>query len=380
MKRYTILLLTTLFFSSCEGLLLDTDEKKPPMPTTHESPLATLLDSLRYALDLPALAGAIVTTDTIVDAQAVGSRRYAGPMNVTNDDCFHLGSNTKAITAVLLGVLVDEGRVSWTTTLPAIFPEHASVMRSEYQNVTVRELLSHSAGFVRDAARSFETGAPREQREEMVAWALTQPPATTCGRFLYSNLGFSIAGAIAEKLADRPYEELVIERVLQPLGITTAGFGPMGTIGKEDQPLQHTTSHSPIEPTLDSDNPPIYSPAGRLHMSIGDWARYIQWVLTAETGQQNLLRPETARALTNPVVSDGTGAQYALGWSVFNSAWANGKVLAHNGSNGMNFSEAVVAPNRRFAVIATTNQGPGSSVNPTDPAVGRLIDFYTNGR
>ena len=372
----TVALLSALLACSCERLLLDADEPQPPPPTTHESALATLLDSLRYALDLPALAGAIITTDGVIDAQAVGCRRYAGAMNVTNNDRFHLGSNTKAVTAVLLGVLVDEGRVSWTTTLPTIFPEHAGSMRSEYRDVTVRDLLSHSSGLMRDATRSFETGTPREQRAELVAWALTQPPATSRGRFLYSNVGVCIAGAIAEKLADRPYEELLITRVLQPLGISTAGFGPMGTVGKEDQPLQHTNSHSPIEPTPDADNPPIYSPSGRLHMSIGDWARFIHWVLLAESGQQTLLRPETARVLTTAVVPDGAGAHYALGWSVYNSAWANGKMLAHNGSNGLNYSEAIVAPNRRLAVIAATNQGPGSTANPTDPAVGCLIERY----
>jgi len=83
----TIALLAALLLFSCEKLLLDSEETKPPLPTMHESALATLLDSLRYALDLPALAGAIITTNGVVDAQAVGCRRYAGPMNVTNDDC-----------------------------------------------------------------------------------------------------------------------------------------------------------------------------------------------------------------------------------------------------------------------------------------------------
>ncbi|MGH7456712.1 MAG: serine hydrolase domain-containing protein, partial [bacterium] len=142
MKRFTVVmaLLAALLSFSCEKLILGPEEKKPPLPTVHNTRLATLLDSLRYALDLPALAGAIVTDDSIIEAQAVGCRRYAGPANVTVNDRFHIGSNTKAITAVLLGLLVDEGRVSWTTTLPTIFPEHASSMRSEYRNVTVRDL------------------------------------------------------------------------------------------------------------------------------------------------------------------------------------------------------------------------------------------------
>lgn len=206
-----------------------------------------------------------------------------------------LGSNTKATTAVLLAVLVDEGRVSWTTALPAIFPEYANTMRPEYRDVTVRDLLSHSSGLMRDATRKFKTGTPRDQRAELVAWALAQSPAKPRGQYLYSNIGYGIAGAIAEKLAGRSYEELLIERVLQPLGITTAGFGPAGTLGLEDQPLQHTNSHSPIEPTPDADNPPIFSPSGRLHMSIGDWARFVQWVLAAEAGHQTFCERQAYR-------------------------------------------------------------------------------------
>lgn len=380
MKRFTVViaLLAALLSFSCEKLILG-PEKKPPLPTVHDTPLATLLDSLRYALDLPALAGAIVTDDSIIDAQAVGCRRYAGPANVTVNDRFHIGSNAKAITAVLLGVLVDDGRVSWTTTLPAVFPEHASSMRSEYRNVTLRDLLSHSSGLMRDPTRTFQDGTPREQRVELVAWAFSQPPATARGQLLYSNLGYIIAGAIAEKATNRPYEELLIERVLQPLGITTAGFGPMGTPGLEDQPLQHTNSHSPVEPTPDADVDPIYSPAGGLHLSIGDWARYVRWVLAAEAGHQTLLSPGTASALTTSVVSADGGGYYALGWFVFDRAWAGGRMLWHNGSNQMNYSVAALAPGRRFGVIVVTNQGPGSTADQFDSAVERLINFHLYG-
>jgi CubicO group peptidase (beta-lactamase class C family) len=377
-RRYTafLLLLISLVSLSCEKTLLGPDNNISPLPKIHASRLATILDSLRYAMDFPALAGAIITDTGIIDAQAVGCRRYGGEVIITNNDQFHLGSNSKAISAVLIGILIDEGRLNWTTTLPAIFPEYANSIRAEYRNVTIRDLLSHSSGFMRDPTQTFHNGSPRNQRAELIAWAIAQPPAVARGKFLYSNLGYIIAGAIAEKLTDRQFEDLLIEKVLQPLGITSAGFGPMGTPGKEDQPLQHTNSHSPIEPTPDADNDPVYSPPGRLHMAIGDWAKYIQWVLAAEAGHQTLVSSQTAAVLTSSIVPQDGEGYYACGWGVINRAWAGGRTLVHSGSNGFNYSEAALAPGKRFAVIAATNQGPGDKANPIDPAVGRLINFY----
>ena len=372
--------LAVVCVSSCERWILGPDPAGPPPPSVHATRFATVLDSLRYALDLPALAGAIMTDDSILQVAAVGSRRYGGPTNVTDGDRFHLGSNTKAFTALLIGVLVDEGRVRWTTTLPEVFPELATTMRPEYRAVTVREILSHSSGLLRDIDRAFDQGTPREQRAKLVAWALAQPPAGPRGAFRYSNVGYGIAGAMAEKLADGPYEQLLVAKVLQPLGITSAGFGPMGTPGAEDQPLQHTSSHAPVQPTPDADNDPVYSPAGRLHMTIGDWARFARWVLAAEAGHATLLEAGTARMLTDSVVPmEGEGA-YAMGWEILQRSWAGGRSLQHSGSNGLNYSEAALAPGPRFGVLVATNQGPGVMANPIDPAAARLILFHLNGQ
>ncbi len=200
---FTVSILAFLSFS-CDRLLLGPEEGKSPLPTNHASRFETVLDSLRYALDFPALAGAIMTDTGIVEAAAVGCRRYGGVVNVNVDDQFHLGSCGKSFTAVLLGLLVDEGKLNWTTTLPEIFPEYAETMRPEYRDVTVHDLLSHSAGFVRDPKLTLKIADPRDKRAEVVAWALRQIPAVKRGQQLYSNLGFTIAGAIAEKLADRP--------------------------------------------------------------------------------------------------------------------------------------------------------------------------------
>jgi len=382
MTRYLMIsVLCFLFiFCSCRKSADGPDEIQPPPPVIHDSPLATLLDSLRYAYKLPALAGAIVTDTGVIDAQAVGCRRYGGPANVTTDDQFHLGSDTKAFTAVLIGLLVDEGLLEWDSTVPSLFPEYAETMRTEYRLVTVQDILSHSAGFVTDPVLTLTKPTLTEQRMEVVAWALTRPPAAVKGTFKYSNTGYIIAGAIADKLTGRSYEDLLFERFLQPLGITTAGFGPMGTAGLEDQPLQHTSSYKPLEPGPKADNPPIYNSAGRLHMSVGDWGRFIQWVLACEAGRPTLLRAETAQRLTTgSVPMDGEGS-YAFGWVVLDRPWANWRALTHTGSNTLNLAVAWLAPNLNFGVIAATNICTGMTPSSMDAAIWRMICFHLNGR
>jgi CubicO group peptidase (beta-lactamase class C family) len=381
-RNITLLILMIFTISlllSCEKMILKPERNKPPLPKMHTSRLATILDSLRYTLDLPALAGAIVTDTSIIDAQAVGCRRYGGELNITNNDQFHLGSNTKAITAVLIGILIDDGLLKWTSTLSEIYPEYANTMRPEYKNVTILNLLSHSSGFRRDSP-DFNDGTPRDERKEMVQWALNQQPVINRGNYLYSNLGYNTLGAIAEKLTNRQFEELLIAKVLLPLGVTTAGFGPMGTPGMEDQPLQHTNGRAPIEPMPESDLSPIYNPSGRLHLSIIDWAKFIQWVLAAEAGHQTMVSKQTALQLTTSIVSSDGGTYYACGWMIYNSDWAGGRAMGHNGSNGYNYSDAALAPIKHFAVLTTTNMGPGDKANPLDPVAVRLIDLHLKKR
>jgi len=284
---FTVLVLITY---ACDDLLLNSDALNPPESKIYESRFATILDSLRYKSDFPALAAAVITQKGIEFA-AVGSRRYGSPANVTNNDKFHLGSCGKSFTSVLIATLVDEGLISWNTTIPEIFPEYANSMRNEYKTVTILDLLSHGSGMMRDPDLSIKSTQPRDRRMEVVAWALNQKPAQQHGKYLYSNLAYSIAGAAAEKITNRNYEDLVIERVCIPLGLTTAGFGPMGTEGKEDQPLQHTPNHAPIIATPNAGLDPVHNPAGGLHMSVEDWGKYVQWVITCDTGgSQSLLK------------------------------------------------------------------------------------------
>jgi CubicO group peptidase (beta-lactamase class C family) len=122
--------------------------------------LRRLLDSVRKEANLPALGAAVFTKDSILGLDVVGVRSTGNATPVAAGDLFHIGSDAKAMTAGLLGLLVDRGRLRWNSRLGEIFPELEATMRPEYRDLTVRELLTHRSGLVRDPTVSFIDGTP----------------------------------------------------------------------------------------------------------------------------------------------------------------------------------------------------------------------------
>jgi CubicO group peptidase (beta-lactamase class C family) len=357
---------------------LPTPPVTPPEPAT----VAAALDSIRVAWNLPALGGAIVTRDGVVALEVVGRRRAGAAVPATTGDRFHIGSNFKAVTAGLIGALVDDGLLSWELTLADALPELVPVMTPEYRRVTLADLLAHTsrlpANPIIAADRSQDASAQRLQTTE---WGIRQTPGPA--GFNYSNVGYVVAGLIAERAAGEPFETLVATRLLATLGVTTLGFGPMASPGTVDQPWQHTFGAGnqliEVPPSPEADNPSAFGPAGRAHMSLPDWARYVQAVLQAEAGSTSVWSRATAQRLTTSHATLPGGDGYALGWVTTIRNWAPGPILAHSGSNTLNYSVAWVAPQAGFAVLVVTNVGGERAALATDAAAGRLIHRHLTG-
>jgi CubicO group peptidase (beta-lactamase class C family) len=192
-------------------------------------------------------------------------------------------------------------------------------------------------------------------------------------KFSYSNLGYVVAGAMTERVSNTEWEELVIETIFKPLGMKGCGFGGTGTPGKIDQPWGHSADGKPVSgngPAVD--NPAVMGPAGTVHCSLSDWARFIADQLGGARGERALLKPETYEKLHTPPF----GGEYALGWIVARRDWGGGAVLTHAGSNTMNFAVVWVAPQRDFAVLISTNQGGPIAAKACDEAAATLIRSY----
>lgn len=338
--------------------------------------LRRLLDSTRTASGVPALAVAIVTTDGVPFVEAVGMRKLGDPTPVTRDDRFHIGSDTKAMTAGLIGLMVDEGKLAWDATLPELFPEHAGRMHEAYRRVTLRDLLTHRSGLTPNAPGTFGKATAQEQRAAFVPWVLERAPVSPHGTYAYANSNYILAGAIAERLGGAPAEELIVKRVLRPLGITTVGFGPAGSSDSTSQPWGHSANLLGKMSPRFADNPPLYGPAGRAHLSMRDWGLWARTVLRAASGASSPWTAETARTMFTP--SGGADAG-AMGWGVVRRPWAgtDDRVLVHDGSNTMNYASAVLVPGLGFGVLVATNQGNLVASAAVAGLVNRAIDVVT---
>ncbi len=346
-------------------------------------PAVDPIPGLLAATGQPALAWTAVGPRGVEAAGHGGVRRIGAPDTVTRDDLWHLGSNGKAMTAALYGRLVEAGRAKWGATIPELFPD--LTVDPAWAKTTVEQLLGHRAGVEEQSfmeggwlkAAHADRRPIREQRVDVARTILTKPPAGTPGAYAYANFNYVIVGAAMERILNQSWEDGVAAHLFKPLGVKSAGFGaprgaePWGHYLDEPIAPGKPAKLTPVDPAGLADNPPALGPAGRIHMSMSDYARFVRLFLTRGDG---VLRPETVERLVTPV--PGAGQAYALGWIVIDKIpWAGGgPVLTHDGSNGMWHASTLVVPARGQALLVASN-GPAETF-----AVARLMQTLRQQR
>ena len=317
----------------------------------------------------PALLAAIVDEEGVKAIGAAGVRKRGSPQKVTVNDLVHIGSNTKAMTSTMLAVLVEDGVFpnDWETTIADVFPELLTDIHSDYHDVDLFQLMRMAGGLPGNAA---DWNAHQDEsdiiarRYAILKDNLKGPPAGPAGEFLYSNLGYMVAAAMAEQLTEESWESLMEEHLFTPLNITTAGFGPPGTLDAVDQPWGHYWSYPRSLTPVQSDNPEAFGPAGRVHISIEDWAKFIALWFTGQTPA--ILDRDSLDELLDTDADD-----YAAGWWVVERQWADGTAISHNGSNTFWTTTLWIAPDRGIAYLAAAN----ASDILTHDTIGWLLDF-----
>ena len=325
--------------------------------------LETRVAELRDDTGLTAVAVAATTDGELAGIAASGERRRDSGISVTVDDRWHMGSITKSMTATLLAVLEEDGLLSADDVLTALLPDLE--MADGWSVCTLDHLLTHTAGVARNFPAEFQDVWPETaeklvaERRRFTAEVLSEEPEAPCGeRFLYSNLGYTIAGHIAETVAGEPYEALIQNRVFGPLALMSAGFGaPKGEYPNQE-PIGHYVlpdgGRLPIDPfETRADNSPLIAPAGTAHMTIGDLARYGATHLDGEYGSDPVLLSQVSwQRLHAPFLND-----YARGWVRYERDWAGGPVIWHNGSNTLWYAVLYLLPARNMALALVTNDG-----------------------
>jgi len=316
---------------------------------------------------IPGIAVALVSKDNIVKMGVVGVRKSDSTAKINLNDIFCIGSCTKSMTAVVAATLIEEGVLSWDTQAVDLFEELAGEINPGYQNISLKELLSHQSGiepFYSD--RLFEiyslfpfiSGTEKEQRKKFTLWQLEQDPANEPGSFNYSNGGYVVAASILEEVSGRSWERLIQERLFQPLKMSSAFIG-MPYEKDLSQPWRHyyrDENGDPLPlPISERRIPEVFNPAGTVSLSIKDFASYAMFHLTGLAGQDNILKSETIRYLHKPLIESEDDQAYALGWGI--RRFGEDKVSGHSGGDQSVFAMIGIDHQTQMAGVILCNMG-----------------------
>lgn len=337
---------------------------------TARATLQSLVDEKRAAHGLPGLAAAVVRSGRIEAAAVSGVRRSGSHELIERSDRFHIASCTKSMTATVAAAAVSRGRLDWTSSLTGVLPELARAIRPEYRSVTLEQLLAHAArmpAYTQPAADRVAwmhalAGSPTEQRIAFLRDTLAnEPPNEAAGDGAYSNVGYVAAAAMFEHATGTSWEAAARNQLAAPLGLRSLGFGYPATASSPHQPHGHArvggrTEVLPFDRTREL--AVCLRPAGAVHVSILDLARYARDHLNGLKGRRALLPPDVYARLHSPL--SGRASVFTLGWGVRQDEQL-GRLHFGAGSGGWFFARIWIAPERDAAVVTAANSGDAAA-------------------
>jgi len=314
----------------------------------------SLANDLISRTTIPSVVFSYITPDTSFYGIA-GINNINDKKEVQLNDKYSLGSNTKAITALLAMKMVEEGQISLDTKLLDLIPSLKKKIKKTYRKITLGELLSHRAHVKSYMYEPDYIGFPEElpdnlveQREVFTEHVLNQEPLISEKSWNYSNAGYVIASHMIEVAAGKSYEELV-DDFMKEMGYDHY----FGLPNREDEnaPSGHMMEGevwTEIGPTHEySGLPEMMKAAGMLSMNILDYAKLIQMQLKGLNGEETYLSAESMNTHHFGIEN------YAYGWI---NAVQNGlKLSTHDGSLGTCYCHTLIIPKLSCAITIMFN-------------------------
>ena len=308
--------------------------------------------------DAPDRPGACVLArhrGAVIFERCVGMAELETAQRATPETNFRLASVTKQLTATAVMRLVEQGRLSVTTTLREVFPDFPPWA----DDVTVHRLLTHTAGLV-----DYEDVMPPGDAQILDAGVLDLlraqdstyfPPGSA---FRYSNSAYAVLAQIVEARAGRPFADVLATEVFQPLGMTGTVAFEAGRSSVAHRAFGYSAGEDGAWIRTDQSTTSAVLGDGGVYSSLRDLNRWLEVV----EGRRALLDSSLVSAVfTEARTNDGRGVGYGYGW--FLDSVGGRRRIRHEGST-MGFRNAVQRfPAEDLTVLFLSNR------NDVEPAL-----------
>ncbi len=286
-----------------------------------------------------------------------GITHIENPLEITSRTLFRIGSTTKTITGQIIMMLVDQGKVNLDDKVRKYLPNFK--VQDEYAsaNVTVRQLLNHTAGW--DGDIFFDTGSGDDALEKYVAKMAEVGQQTPLGElFTYNNASLNIAGRIIEVVTGKTYEDAVQDMVLNPLGMDNSFFS-LGEVMMHRFAMGHMLKDGKLEIGRPYAESRASAACGGLISDAVDQMKYARFHMgdgRTPSGER-LLSEQSMRLMQTPVIDASGDTWIGITWHINDVGGV--RIVSHGGSTVGQQSAFWMAPAEKVAMTVLTNQDGG---------------------
>ncbi len=331
----------------------------------------------------PGAAVAVVKDGKVVLLQGFGVRRMGDSTKVDTLTNFAIASLSKAFTAATIAQLVDEGKLTWDTKVIDVLPGFRLYDSYVTQELTIRDLLSHRSGLGLGGGDMLWMYSNFTGPEMVERIRHLKPASSFRSRYAYQNMMFLVAGQVVEHVTQKPWDQVVAERIFTPLGMTRTTT----SVSKQPADSNIATPHVEIDDTLrivPYDTVDNIRPVGGINSSVSDMARWmIAQLDSGKTGSGQLWTSASAREMWAPQTLQRIGtpagpltalqpnfAAYGFGWGLRD--YRGRKLVTHTGGLAGMTSRLLLVPEERLGILVLTNQQSALY----DAVTWRILDAY----
>ena len=329
--------------------------------------LAPIVQSELVDKGIPAFSIALVVDQDIVWARGFG---YADPektQRATAGTVYRVGSVSKLFNAIAVMQLVERGKLELDAPLQRYLSDF-KIDDPKATPITLRQLLSHRAGIVRESPVGSYFDADEPSLAETVASLRTTPriyPAES--KTKYSNAGVSVAGYVVEKVAGEPFSEYVEREILQRMGMRMSSFALSDELRSGLAAAEMWTYDARRFPA------PVFRfgilPAGNLYSTVGDLGRFISVLFReGKVPGGRVLSVDSLREMYEPQLNP-TDSKRGFGLGFYVSEFEGQRRVGHSGAVYGFSTQLAALPEAKLGVAAV------ASLDVTNGAVSRISDY-----
>ena len=366
-KQRQILLLFWLIYLTAGSLQVATAQAitSPQIDALVQRTLTTF--------DVPGIAVAVVKDGKVIHAKGYGVRSLKTKEKVDENTAFGIASNSKAFTSAAIGILMDEGKLTWDDKVIDYIPEFRMYNGYVTEEFTIRDLLTHRSGLGLGAGDlMFWPDSSNFTIKDIIHnLRYLKPTSGFRTKYDYDNLLYMVAGEVVERVSGKPWEVFVEERIMKPLGMTHSA----GTYTRLADKANVIDAHAPVNGTVQVIARDMFrfgNSAGGINSSVADMSKWVIAQLNdGKYGDGKRLFSESVHnemwaAQTIIPVSPTPAPPYNTHFSAYGLGWflsdvKGYKQVTHTGGLAGMVTQVTLFPELKLGIIVFTNQQSGAA-------------------